>query len=135
MNVPIDLLLGARGRPHHAANRPHQFGPARFLADELLLAIGRELVELGALVGLGLPPLRADPAALGQPLQRRIERAGLDLQHVGRLGADRLGNRIAVLRPPPQDPQDQHVEGAGKQVGAGVVTRGVQGHGCRETTA
>ena len=43
--------------------------------------------------------------------------------------------RVAVLRPPLQGAEDQHVEGAVQQVGARVGPGGVQGHGYRESIA
>ena len=48
-------------------------------ARELLLALGREAIELRALIGVGLRPFGRDPALLAQPLQRGIQRARFDL--------------------------------------------------------
>src|SRR6185503_1238795 len=52
------LLVAARRhrRLHHAADGVDQFGPARFLTEQLLLAFGREAIELGALIGGRLAP-------------------------------------------------------------------------------
>ena len=53
----------------------------------------------------------------------------IDLKDVRRLRADGLPDRVPVLGPPLERAQDQHVEGAVEEVGAGVGSRGVQGHG------
>src|ERR687888_1977016 len=72
--IDISLLLArCRGRLHHSTDRVDQLGPPRFLAKELLPAFGRDAVELGALVRLGLTPLRRHPALLGEPLESGIE--------------------------------------------------------------
>ena len=54
--------------------------PSIAFPQELLLALRGQPVELGALVGLGLPPVGLDPAPLLEAVQRGVERAGLDLE-------------------------------------------------------
>ena len=62
-------------------------------------------------------------------MQRGIQRAGFDLQYVGRLGADRLRDRVAMLRAPLQRAKDQHVERAMQEIGARIGTGRVKSHG------
>ena len=81
-----------------------------------LAAAGRgERVEARPLVVVGLPPLRLDPAFLPHPLQRRIERALLDANHVLRHPLQMLRDRIAVHVLEAERFQDQHVEQPGQQ--------------------
>ena len=120
-------------RSHHAADGVHQLAPPRFFANELLLAFGREAIELRALVGLAHTPLGLQPSALHEALQRGIERAGFDLEQVIRLRPDRLADAVAVLGPPLQGAENEHVEGALEQLQAPVV--GVLGHSRRQSTA
>ena len=85
---------------------------------ELPAPFGGEPVELGAAVVLGGALFGGDPAALDQPVQRRIERPLLDLQHVVRIALDGLGDGVAVRRPEQQRAQDQQVERALQQFDA-----------------
>ena len=94
----------------------HQLRPARFLAHELLLPLGREAIELGLLPGLAEAPVGLEPAPLHEAVQRRVERAGLDLQEVVGLLADHLANAVAVLRAPLEGPEHEHVKGALEQL-------------------
>jgi hypothetical protein len=54
-------------------------------------------------------------------VERGVERAGLDLEQIVGLRADRLADAVAVLRSPLQGPQDEHVEGALEEFEALVV--------------
>ena len=78
----------------------------------------RSAIELGAPVVLGGALVERDPATLDQPVQRRIQRSLLDLQHIVRAALDRFGNRMPVRRSEPQRPQDQQVERALQQLDA-----------------
>ena len=64
------------------------------------------------------PFVERDPASLDQPVQRRIQRSLLDLQHVFRSALDGFGNRMPVRRPGPQRLQDQQVERALQELDA-----------------
>jgi len=46
--------------------------------------------------------IEVDPPALDQPMERRVERALLDQQHVVRAALDGLHDRVAVRRAEPQ---------------------------------
>src|SRR5262245_36603262 len=65
-------------------------------------------------------------------MQRRIQRAGLDLEQLFRLRPDRLADAVAMLRTPLQGPQDEHVERALKQLQPLIV--GGLGHSSRQPT-
>src|SRR3954454_19010340 len=125
MTETTSLLLasGRHRRAHDLRDGVDELTPPRLLAEELLLALRRQPVELGALIRIGLSPLRGYPTFLREPLQGGIQRTGFDLQHVGRLRANRLSDRVAVLRSPLQGAEDQHVEGAVEKVGARVGAR------------
>ena len=83
---------------------------------EPLSALGGDGVVARAAVVLRRAPFRADPAVEQQPLQRRIQRALADLQHIGGQQADAVGDAVAVLRAARQRPQDQQVERARQQI-------------------
>ena len=110
------------------ANRRDQLGPPGFLVQELSLALRRDPIELRALVRVRLGPLRRHPAALRQPLEGRVQRAGFNLQDLGRLGADRLRDGVAVLRSPLERSQDQHVERSVDEIGPCIGPRRMKRH-------
>src|SRR5262245_55809577 len=121
------LVLVAGGhRVHDSADRVHELGPAVALARQLRLASGRELVIPRPLVGLADAPLGLQPSAFHETVQRGIEGAGLDLEEVVGLRADRLADAVAVLRAPLKGPEDQHVERSLEQFEALFV--GASGH-------
>src|SRR5262249_47784166 len=64
---------------------------------------------------------------------RWIERARLHLQQILRLPSDGQADAVAVLRPPLEGPEDEHVERALQQLESAVVRS--LGHGCRQSTA
>ena len=72
----------------------------------------REPAFTGAAVGFRHLPIGRDPALPLQPMQRRIERAVLDLQRVLGPDADRLSNAVAMLGAPLEHLKDEQVEGA-----------------------
>ena len=49
-------------------------------------------------------------------MEGRIKRAGLDLEEIVGLGADRLADAVTMLRAPLQGSQDEHVERALQQL-------------------
>src|SRR6267154_6069475 len=59
-----------------------QFAPGVFFGRELLAAAARELVVFGAAIVFRGAPAGFDPAAAFQAMQRRVQRALLDLQDV-----------------------------------------------------
>ena len=80
--------------------------------SELLAAGGCERVKARLAVVGGGSPLRADPAAVLQPLERRIKRAVFYQQFlVGRL-LDGARDALAVLRPEKERAQNEQVERA-----------------------
>ncbi len=99
---------------------PHGSGkavPVRFLARQLLAALGRQFVKLSLPAVVGLAPLRCEPPSFFQAMQRRVQRALLHLQHfLGDL-PDSLRNPVAVYRSELNNFQDQHIQRALQQVG------------------
>src|SRR2546429_7713163 len=93
-----------------AAGRKH-------LGAEMLAARGGERVIAGAPVVLGDAPFALDPGGEQQPLQRRIERALADLQHVLRQDFQPLGDAVARRRAGDERPQDEQIERARQQIG------------------
>ena len=120
------------GRIHDSADHADELRPAIALARQLRLARRGQLVVLRLVIGFADAPLGLQPAALFEAMQRRIERAGFDLEQIVRLRADRLADAVAVLRAPLQGPQDQHVERALKQLEPLGI--GCFGHICRRST-
>ena len=66
-------------------------------------------------------------------MQRGVEGAGFDLEQVVGLRADGLSDSMAVLGPPLQGPEDEHVEGPLEELQALFVQ--VFGHSRRRSTA
>jgi hypothetical protein len=79
---------------------------------ELAAPAGRQLVELRPAVVLRRAPFGFEPAAHLEPVQRRIQRALFDAQHVVRRLLDVLGDRVAVHGATADRLQHQHVESA-----------------------
>ena len=82
---------------------------------------GGQPVDARALLVVGDLPRRRDPLAPLEPVQRRVQRAGVDLQHVARVRADGLGDAVAVLRAPLEGLEDEQVERALEQLDAVLV--------------
>ena len=57
-----------------------------------------------------LPPLRRDPAFAFEPVQRRIQRSMLHLQHVVRRPLNVLRDRVSVRRPGQERSQNEQIE-------------------------
>src|SRR5215468_11013443 len=83
---------------HNAGDGRVQALPLRGLIEELLLARFGKAVVLRAAVVLRSPPLCGDPATALQPLQRRIERAVINFQHLLRRLLYVMRDVVAVQR-------------------------------------
>src|SRR5580692_7716691 len=102
----------------HAGNGIGNLRPARALGFQLLYASGGQPIDSDALLVFRHFPIRGDPFLTLQPVQRWIERTGVDLQDVSRICADRLADPVAVLRPPPQGFEDEQIERSLQQLDA-----------------
>ena len=87
---------------------------------------GVSLVVLGPPAQLRDGPLGFDPSLVLEAMERRVERALVDLQDILGDLLDALGDRPAVQRLGLQRPKDEQVEGAGKKVGNGLSRHGVE---------
>ena len=72
---------------------------------------------------LGLPPFGVEPSGALQPLQRRQQRAGIDLEDAARDLLDAPGDAEAVHRLETERLEDEHVERALDDVGIRFVHR------------
>src|SRR5262245_37166021 len=86
----IATLL-SRGTPD-ASNGAGQLFPFARFDVELLPALRRQAIELGATVVLGGALVEGDPSALDEAVQRRVQRPLLDQQDIVRAALDRLDN-------------------------------------------
>src|ERR1041385_7051912 len=124
--------MGASSRPRRGQDGRHHPGvapPADRLLAELLPPRGGQLVELRLAIGVGdAPLLRQEPAPL-QAVERGVERALLDRQHLVGALADPAADGVAVERTPAHRLEDEEVEGAGVEIrtGHGWSLRGVNG--------
>src|SRR4051812_45225534 len=103
-------LLG--GGPKNAPDGSGQRVPLAGFGVELLPALRGQSIELGAPIVLGGALLERNPAALDQPVKRRIEGSLLDQEHVVRATLDRLRDRMAVRRSPPERAQNEQIQRA-----------------------
>ena len=86
-----------RRSPQDEADRVGQPLPARRLRLELRPPLACQAVELRLATGLGVLPLRLQEAAVLQPMQRRVERALLDLSTTPReICCEPLSDRVPV---------------------------------------
>ena len=85
---------------------------------ELAAALRRQPVELGPAVVFGGALFERNPSPLDEPMQRRIERALLDLQDVVGVEFDGLGDGVAVGRSQQQGAQNQQVQSALQELDA-----------------
>src|SRR4051812_24544660 len=104
-------------RAQHEANRRRQPVPVGALAFELPPAATRQVVELGVAPGLARLPLGLQPPARLEAMERRVQRALLNLQHVLRHLLQALGDGVAVQRPERDDLQNQKIERALEKIG------------------
>ena len=97
--------------------------PHRRLRAKARTSGGAQLVELRATVAIGDAPLRRDPPAPLETVERRVQRPLLDQEDRAGRVLDPLAHAIAMHRAPAQRLEDEQVERAAQQVGFGV------GHG------
>ena len=90
-----------------------------FSNAELLPSGGRQRVDARPPVRRRRLPRRGHPALGQHPLQRRVERPLFDLQRLFRQFVDVLGDGVPVHRLEVEGPQDQHLQGAGRD-GRGI---------------
>src|SRR5262249_21799870 len=98
-------------------NRPTQTRPLVALDLEPLSAGRGEQIKLRVAAGCGRPPFRAEPPALFESMQRRIQRALSDLKGVAGNLVQPLGDRVAMQRTEGYDLQDQQVQRPLKELG------------------
>jgi hypothetical protein len=102
--------------------KPHRTSkglPFGLFGRQLLPALWRDAVVAGTFALVGPLPGRGDPALRLKPIQRGIQRAGLDLQQLFRRALNVLGDRVAVTRASQKGPQNEEIEGASQEIDAG----------------
>ena len=104
--------LACSARLQDEPDRGHQLRPRVRLGLELLASAPRELVVLCAPIVLRHAPLGLDPAAAFEPVQRRVQRAGLDVELVARDLADPRGYSPSMQRRERQRLENEEIEGA-----------------------
>src|SRR6266404_8748316 len=72
----------------------------------------REAIVAGALPFVGQVPRSRDPSFRLQPVERRVERAGLYLQQVLGSPLDMFGDSVTMIRSCEQRAEDQQIERA-----------------------
>jgi hypothetical protein len=70
------------------------------IGNQLLLPERSDGIKLGPLVTVSDAPFRFDPPLSLKPMQRGVERSGLDPQHFARFCSNCLGDPVAVHRTP-----------------------------------
>ena len=83
--------------------------PFRLLGRELSAPKACEAIEPGPLASLGQFPGGSDPALRLQAMERRVQRPGLNLQHLFRGALDVLGDRGAVSGSGKQGAEDEQI--------------------------
>src|SRR5437588_6681345 len=86
--------------------------PLGVLAGKLFASQRREAIVAGALPFVGQVPRSRDPSFRLQPVERRVERAGLYLQQVLGSPLDMFGNSVTMTRSCEQRAEDQQIERA-----------------------
>ena len=99
------------------ANRAGEPIPALELTCELLSAGSRQRVDLRFTAGVGGGPRGLQPALLLQPVQRRVQRALRDLQHVAADLANALRDAPAVHRLERERLEDEQIQRALNEIG------------------
>ena len=108
----------SRGGSERVRHRERHATPVGFFHLELSLAKARQAIELCAAAGVGLAPLRADEAAFFEAVQRRKQRAGLDVERALGDLADAAGDAEAVQWVRQQAAKNQQVERPAQQIGS-----------------
>src|SRR5262245_31486824 len=121
--VETSCLTLLPGRVQNALDRFRELRPARAFHSQVLFPCGGQAIDLDPLIVLGDLPLRADPFLPLQPVQRRIERTGVYLQRLVGIGSDSLTDAVAMLWPPLQRLQDEHVQRPLQQLDPVLVSR------------
>ena len=93
--------------------------PSRELVAQMLTSCGGEPIELGFAIGVGESPLLLEVAFALEAVERRIQGTFLDAQRVAGGLSDPAADGVAVHRSPADGFEDQEVEGAREQIGAG----------------
>jgi hypothetical protein len=106
-------------RPQHPGDGGGDVVPAGLGFGQAPAAPGGERIDAGAARRVGDFPFGLEQPGLGQPVQRRIERAFLDPQHVVGGLLDEGGDGEPVIGAAPKHFQDQQFERALEVVGAG----------------
>src|SRR5882672_1416220 len=91
-------------------DRSRQLVPLACLHRQLPPSLDRQPVELCPPIVLRSALFDGNPPSLDQPVQRRIQRPLLDLQHIIRIELNSLGNGMPMRRPQSQRPQNQQVQ-------------------------
>src|SRR5712691_2123329 len=107
------------GCPHRTVHRGHERAPRVLLLDEHLAAGVGEPVIAAAALARPLDPASRHPAALLQPVQQRVQRSDVELDHPLAAPLDLLADVVSVPWPPLQQRQDE-------QLGAALLELAVQ---------
>jgi hypothetical protein len=94
-----------------------EFFPPACLTGELFSTGGSEAVETGLAIVFRRAPIRADPAAILEPVQSRVQRSMLDLEDFMRAMLDDVSDGVAVGGAEKERLQDEQIEGPLQQVG------------------
>ena len=98
------------GWSQHLGDGSCQPLPLAFFGFELLAPGFREFVVFRAAVVIGGAPAGLDPAAAFEAMQRRIQRALLNLQNLARDLMEALGNAPAVLGAEGESSENQEIQ-------------------------
>ena len=115
-------------RSARSVRTPRKSAQPASVTKETFSALGRQLTAAGrrqrvvarAAVVLGRAPFSPRPAVDQQPLERGVQRAFTNGEHVGGREPQMLNDAVAVLRAADERLQDQELERAGEQIGRGV---------------
>src|SRR5687767_9576071 len=94
--------------------------PVRFLDLQLLPSEPRQLIELGTAPGVGLAPLGRDETAFLETIERREQRARLNVERPSGQLADAPRDAEAMQRAGHHAAEDQQIKRPAHQIGAYV---------------